>query len=88
MVEPAGLWAGKEVEAVYDPRRHDVMLLRGDPGDDARGGFRDVGYHRAVSDGTNEMWVRDRLVVIAMQMNTAERNLCRDHVHKGFGHAL
>jgi hypothetical protein len=59
--EPAGQWAGKEVDVVYDPRRHDVAFLRGEPGNNIRDGFRDTGYRRVAVDGTNEMWVRDRL---------------------------
>ena len=58
--EPAGIWAGREVDVVYDPRRHDVLLVRSDPGENARRGFEEAGYRRtAVGDG-NELWVRDR----------------------------
>ena len=58
--EPAGQWAGREVEVVYDPRRHQVVLCRNDPGDRTRAELAGAGYRRCASDGTQEMWVRDR----------------------------
>jgi hypothetical protein len=58
--EPAGQWAGREVEVVYDPRQHQVVLCRNDPGDHTRAELADAGYRRCASDGTQEMWVRDR----------------------------
>lgn len=58
--EPAGQWAGREVEVVYDPRQHQIVLCRNDPGDGARAGLANAGYRRCASDGTQEMWVRDR----------------------------
>ena len=39
--EPAGRWAGKEVDVVYDPRRHDVAFVRHDLGETVREGFRE-----------------------------------------------
>jgi hypothetical protein len=58
--ERAGEWAGREVEVVYDPRRHEVVLFRNDPGDTARSDLAEAGYRRYASDGHQEMWVRDR----------------------------
>lgn len=77
--EPAGQWAGKEVDVVYDPRRHDVAFVRGDAGDEARAGFRGVGYRRVSIDGANEMWVRDRIEVVSSAMDRVERQLGREH---------
>ena len=57
--EPAGQWAGREVEVVYDPRQHQVVLCRNDPGDRTRAELAGAGYRRCASDGTQEMWVRD-----------------------------
>jgi hypothetical protein len=86
--EPAGSWRGKEVEVVYDPRRHDVMFLRGDIGDETRKGFHEVGYRPVVIDGTNEMWVRDRLAVVAVAMDRVERQLAREQTTEITGRAL
>ena len=57
--ERAGEWAGREVEVVYDPRRHEVVLFRNDPGDTARSDLAEAGYRRYASNGHQEMWVRD-----------------------------
>ena len=58
--EPAGQWAGREVEVVYDPRQHQIVLCRNDPGDHMRSELADAGYRRYATDGTQEMWVRDK----------------------------
>jgi hypothetical protein len=60
VAERAGEWVGREVEVVYDPTRHDVVLFRNDPGDDARADLSSAGYRRYASDGQQEMWVRDK----------------------------
>lgn len=73
--EPAGRWDGREVDVVYDPRRHDVLLVRHDPGDDARQGFREIGYRRVAIDGSSEMWVRDHLAVVIARMDQVGRPL-------------
>ena len=69
--EPAGRWGGREVDVVYDPRRHDVAFVRHDVGDDVRDGFREVGYRRVAVDGDAEMWVRDRAATVAAAMDRA-----------------
>lgn len=86
--EPAGQWAGREVDVVYDPRRHDVLLVRHDPGENARQGFREIGYRRVAVDGQNEMWVRDRLAVIAGRMDQVERALGREQSAEIGGRSL
>ncbi|MCU0267296.1 MAG: hypothetical protein MUF83_01480 [Acidimicrobiales bacterium] len=67
--EPAGQWAGREVEVVYDPGRHDVAFVRGDVTDEARAGFAEGGYRRVAVDGTSEMWVRDHAEVVAAALD-------------------
>ena len=58
--EPAGQWAGREVEVVYDPSKHQIVLCRNDPGDHMRSELADAGYRRYATDETQEMWVRDK----------------------------
>jgi len=58
--EPAGQWAGREVEVVYDPSEHQIVLCRNDPGDHLRSEMADAGYRRYATDGNQEMWVRDK----------------------------
>jgi hypothetical protein len=57
--ERAGVWAGRKVEVIYDPARHQVVLFRNDPGDTARAELAEAGYRRYASDGNQEMWVRE-----------------------------
>ncbi len=86
--EPAGQWGGKQVDVVYDPRRHDVAFVRHDVGDEVRAGFGDVGYRRVAVDGDNEMWVRDRLAVVAARMDQVERSLGREQSAELGGRSL
>jgi hypothetical protein len=58
--EPAGRWAGRQVEVVYDPARHQVVLARNDLGDTNRRALAGAGYRRVAVDGPQEMWVRGR----------------------------
>lgn len=58
--EPAGVWHGKSMEVVYDPRRHDVAFLRGGVSTKVRDGLVDTGWRHQLSDGDNQMWTRDR----------------------------
>lgn len=58
--EPAGIWHGKAMEVVYDPRRHDVAFFRGGVSPKVRDGLVDTGWQHQVSDGASEMWTRHR----------------------------
>ncbi len=59
--EPAGVWAGRQVEVVYDPRQHQIVLVRNEPGDRTRATLAGEGFRRLAVDGQQEMWVRDRV---------------------------
>ena len=71
--EPAGTWAGSGAEVVYDPRRHQVLFLRNDPGDPTRTAIAENGYRRVAIDGHQEMWVRDRVVATVSRLDRLER---------------
>lgn len=60
--QPAGLWGGKPADIVYDPDRHDCLLLRTAMPEHLRTGFAGAGYRRVATDdgGGQELWVRDR----------------------------
>jgi hypothetical protein len=75
--EPAGRWADREVEVVYDPQRHDVTFLRHRVSDDVRQGMSDIGYRRTAVDGDCEMWVRDRHQTLADALERVDRHLTR-----------
>jgi hypothetical protein len=61
--EPAGLWQGRAMEVVYDPRRHDVAFLRGSVSTQVLHGLASTGWEHRLSDGPNQMWTRDRTAV-------------------------
>jgi hypothetical protein len=58
--EPAGVWAGRQVEVVYDPRQHQIVMVRNEPGDTTRATLAGEGFRRLAVDGQQEMWMRDR----------------------------
>ena len=61
--EPAGVWAGRQVEVVYDPRQHQIVMVRNEPGDTTRATLAGEGFRRLAVDGQQEMWTRDRASV-------------------------
>lgn len=58
--EPAGLWAGRQVEVVFDPRQHQIVMVRNEPGDTTRAVLAGEGFRRLAVDGQQELWVRSR----------------------------
>ncbi len=62
--EPAGIWAGRHVEVVFDPRKHQIVMARNDPGDATRAALAAEGFRRLAVDGKQEMWVRDRSAAV------------------------
>ena len=50
VAEPAGAWAGRRVEGVYDPRHHQVALVRHRLDELTRGALADSGYRRIAVD--------------------------------------
>lgn len=57
--EPAGVWAGRQVEVVFDPRQHQIVMVRNEPGDRTRAALAGEGFRRLAVDGQQEMWTRD-----------------------------
>lgn len=58
--EPVGVWAGREVEVIYDPRQHQIVMVRNEPGDTTRVALAGEGFRRLAVDGQQELWVRER----------------------------
>jgi len=69
--EPAGLWHGRPMDVVYDPRRHDVVFLRGAVSAKVEGGLRASGWEHRLSDGANQMWTRDRAALARRRLDQA-----------------
>ena len=65
--EAAGTWAGRQVEVVFDPRQHQIVLVRNEPGDTTRAVLAGEGFRRLAVDGQQEMWVRNRAAEAARQ---------------------
>lgn len=61
IAQPAGNWRGREVEVVFDPRRHDVLLHRGAVPKNLSGALVACGWRRRGSDAASEWWTRDRV---------------------------
>ena len=70
---PVGLWAGRAMEVVYDPARHDVVFLRGATSQALAEGLSDTGWEQAGTDGGNQMWIRDRSAAAGRPL---ERTAC------------
>lgn len=58
--EAAGVWAGRHVEVVFDPRQHQIVMVRDGAGDSTRAALAGEGFRRLAVDGKQEMWIRDR----------------------------
>lgn len=70
VAEPAGLWHGRHMEVVYDPRRHDILFLRGSQ-PDIEPRLGDIGWEHVLTDGPNQMWIRDRAAVARQALEAA-----------------
>ena len=68
-VEPAGIWHGEVMEVVYDPRRHDVVFLLGAVSPAVEKGLVASGWEHHLSDGANQMWTRDREVLVRTRLD-------------------
>jgi hypothetical protein len=60
VAEPAGVWAGRQVEVVFDPRQHQIVMVRNEPGESTRAALAGEGFRRLAVDGQQEMWMLDR----------------------------
>lgn len=76
--EPAGQWKGHEMEIVYDPCRHQVIVMRNDLGDPVRAAIAGTGYRRIAADGHQELWVRDRVAEIRARLDRLEHSHGRE----------
>jgi hypothetical protein len=46
VAEPAGVWAGRQVEVVFDPRQHQIVMVRNEPGETTRAALAGEGFRR------------------------------------------
>lgn len=59
--ESVGLWDGQWQEIVYHPRRHDVLIVRGECSPTLEASLPASGWNEARQTDGARMWVRDRL---------------------------
>lgn len=60
VASPIGRWEGVEREVVYNPRRHDILVVRGPAGDVDRS-LPDAGFSSHARAPEGHLWIRDRL---------------------------
>lgn len=72
LVEAAGVWGGEVMEVVYDPRHHDVVFVRGEVSAKIQSGLVDTGWEHRLTDGANQMWVRDRRALAHRRLQRAQ----------------
>lgn len=74
--EPAGLWGDTHMEVVYNPRRHDVLIVRGRMSHPAEAALPSVGYfERDAAEGVR-MFVRDRTAATRNALERLEQQPC------------
>ncbi len=59
--EPVGRWDGRWQEVVYNPRRHDVLVVRGGRSPTLEAALPASGWNESCHTDGARMWVRDRL---------------------------
>src|SRR3546814_19841378 len=60
VAEPIGRWDGRPQEVVYQPRRHDILIVRGAPSPKIEGTLPDTGWTHAHTTHSARLWVRAR----------------------------
>lgn len=74
--EPAGLWNGTHMEVVFNPRRHDVLIVRGRMSHPAEAALPSVGYFESDAAEGVRMFVRDRMVATRDALDRLEQQPC------------
>lgn len=63
VAEPVGRWDGSAKEVVYQPRRHDVLIVRGGSSPKIENALPGAGWTRSQETEGARMWIRDRLTL-------------------------
>lgn len=80
VAEPAGTWDGRSVDVVYDPRRHQILRVLNDVGDQTRASIGAAGYRRVATDGKQELWARDRVEATQAALDRLQHGQSRERV--------
>lgn len=71
--EPAGLWNGRHMEVVYNPRRHDVVFVRGQLSPEVESSLPSIGYAETHAGDGVRMFVRDRSAATRAALDRLEQ---------------
>ena len=71
--EPAGLWDGRHMEVVYNPRRHDVLFVCGHLSAEVESELPSIGYGQARAAADVRMFVRDRSAAVGVALDRLEQ---------------
>ena len=71
--EPAGLWEDRQMEVVYNPRRHDVVFIRGHLAPNVESALPSVGYAEARAADGVRMFIRDRSAATRAALDRLEQ---------------
>lgn len=71
--EPAGVWDGRHMEVVYNPRRHDVLFVRGQLSAEVESELPSIGYGQARAATDVRMFVRDRSAAVGASLDQLEQ---------------
>ena len=80
--ESAGLWKGREVDVVYDPNRHRVLVVRGELEPSTETALRDEGWKRQIHTDDNSLWVCDEVELARTRISDDLAEIAHPH-HDG-----
>ena len=63
VAESVGRWDGHPQEIVYQPRRHDILIVRGEPSPKIESALPGTGWAQTHETDGARLWVRDRVAL-------------------------
>lgn len=70
--ERAGMWDGAPMEVVYNPRRHDVVIIRGRLPKGVSSTMQSAGFTEARAEAEVRMFIRDRSARVGTALDRLE----------------
>lgn len=85
VAEPVGLWDGELREIVYQPGRHDVLIVRGVCSPTLEAAIPVSGWQEACRTDGARMWIRDRFAATSEALTRLEE---RPRIAGGLGRSF
>lgn len=63
VAESVGKWNGRSQEIVFQPRRHDILIVRGAPSPKVETALPGTGWTQTHATDGARLWVRDRVAM-------------------------